>query len=215
MDPDTALVLEDIRQILANSEHLKKKFDKPKPRKNPLAYVDPALVDDKSQASTQHPKRKRKMKPPARIPSLAPSNLSESKEDKDIRALTLPYVESALLVTQSFDVVNKYGYAQRIGKPAEKSPDKLLSDLMKRYPRYCYGLNPPSMEIDFYRVRNDQWVARLIEECYDAASAECCKPVSEQRTRRRFELDLGAMDAFPLVVRRHIKLLYRLVYLLM
>ena len=213
MDPDTALVLEDIRQMLAKSEHLKKKFDKPIPRENPYAHIDSSIQDAfKTQKMSQQRKGNNK-KPPARIPSLAPSSssasLHESKEETDIRALTLPYIESSLLVTQSFDIVEKYGYSQNIGKPVAKSGDMVLPALMKRYPRYCHGIHPPSLDASYYRVRNDQWVARLIEECYDVASADCCKTVSQQRTRRRFELDLGAMDAFPLVVRRHIKLLYR------
>lgn len=209
MDPDTALVLEDIRQMLAKSERLKKKWEKPPPRENPYAFIDPSI--NKEFIRTQAPKRggKRK-KPPARIPSLASSSTYESKEEAEVRAITLPYIDSALLVTQSFDVVEKFGYAkQNVGKPTDHSSDTILPALMKRYPRYCDGLDPPSMETSHYRVRNDQWVARLIEECYDAASADCCKPVNQQRQRRRFELDLGAMDAFPLVVRRHIKLLYR------
>lgn len=219
MDPDTALVLEDIRQMLAKSEHLKKKKldkDKPIPRENPYAYIDSSIRDDitKSQKLSQQRKgnnKHQKQKPPARIPSLSSStsSLYESKEETDIRALTLPYIESSLLVTQSFDIVEKYGYSQNIGKPIAKSDDMILPALMKRFPRYCQGISPPSMDARYYRVRNDQWVARLIEECYDVASADCCKAVSQQRTRRRFELDLGAMDAFPLVVRRHIKLLYR------
>jgi hypothetical protein len=210
MDPDTALVLEDIRQLLAKSEHLKKKFNKPIPPENPYAYIDSSVSDafTKTQNTSTQRKGKRK-KPPARIPSLASSSVHESKEETDIRALTLPYIESTLLVTQSFDIVDKYGYTNHIGKPTEKSSDTILPALMKRYPRYCHGITPPSLDINYYRVRNDQWVARLIEECYDVASADCCKSVSQQRSRRRFELDLGAMDAFPLVVRRHIKLLYR------
>jgi hypothetical protein len=206
MDPDTALVLEDIRQMLAKSEHLKKKFDKPLPPENPYAHIDASISKDFKHRKQRNGKRK---KPPARIPSLHPSSELDSKEEADIRAIALPYIESSLLVTQSFDVVEKFGYSQNVMKPPDKLSDTILPALMKRYPRYCDGLSPPTMDINYYRVRNDQWLARLIEECYDVASADCCKPVNLQRQRRRFELDLGAMDAFPLVVRRHIKLLYR------
>lgn len=217
MDPDTALVLEDIRQMLAKSEHLKKKFDKPVPRENPYAYIDASIHDafTKTQKLAQRRKGSNKKhpkhKPPARIPSLALTSSApyESKEEADIRAIALPYIESSLLVTQSLDIVEKYGYSQNINAPVAKSSDQILPALMKRYPRYCQGITPPSLDVNYYRVRNDQWVARMMEECYDVASSDCCKPVSKQRSRRRFELDLGAMDAFPLVVRRHIKLLYR------
>jgi hypothetical protein len=210
MDPDTALVLEDIRQMLAKSEHLKKKF-KPPPVTNPLAFIDPSVQEyfNTQQVSQQRKGKGKRKKAPGRIPSIGPSSVLESKEDTAIRSIVLPYIESSLLVTQSFAIVDKFGYTQSIGRPADISPDTILPALMKRYPRYSEGLTLPSLDMSYYRVRTDQWVARLIEECYDVTSAECCKPVSVQRQRRRFEMDLGAMDAFPLVVRRHIKRLYR------
>lgn len=207
MDPDTALVLEDIRQMLAKSEQQKTKIHKPAPLANPYAYVDSSISATFSKS--QQPRKGKYKKPPSRIPSMLQSSVHESKEESDIRAIALPYMESSLLVTQSFDVVEKYGYSQHVGRPADKTSDTLLPSLMKRYPRFCHGITPPSLNTSYYRARNDQWLARLIEECYDVASSDCCKPVSQQKSRRRFELDLGAMDAFPLVVRRHVKLLYR------
>ena len=74
---------------------------------------------------------------------------------------------------------------------------------VKRYPRIC-GICVTNRQFDMSTLqpRSDVWMSRFIEECYDEAYAFTAKPISDDRRRKRCGLDLGALDAFPLVVER-------------
>ena len=215
MDADTAVVLEDIRKILAQSDRLHSKKKKPKHQPaHPLAFVDPSI----KQYLDRKKKKKKEKKQDKNAKVIDKENqavllsplVDESKNDEAaIRSIALPFIESSLLVTQSMEVAERFAQKKNVEVNTEQASTDSLRAILRRYPRFSAGLSPPSENINDYRIRNDQWLARMIEECYDVVSSECCKQVSVMRQRRRFELDLGAMDAFPLVVRRHIKHLYR------
>ena len=51
--------------------------------------------------------------------------------------------------------------------------------------------------------RSDNWMVRFMEDCYDEAAMFIEKKgISDNRRRKRCGLDLGGLDAFPLVVER-------------
>ncbi len=132
-----------------------------------------------------------------------------SKEDILSKTVSLPYADNYLIVEESVRIVNEWSPDRR-----EEMMENLLTQspvvaMKRRYPRFCEGMNF-SDDIRDYKIRSDLWLVRLIEECYDATSAECSKPVSSIRARQRFNLDLGAMDSFPHSVRRYIAQKYRL-----
>lgn len=52
--------------------------------------------------------------------------------------------------------------------------------------------------------RSDVWLGRFMEDCYEEAFAACDCLVSCERWRLKNGLDLGSLDAFPLLVQRFI-----------
>ncbi len=79
---------------------------------------------------------------------------------------------------------------------------------IKRYPRFCGKANFTQAEISCAKQRSDVWFVRFIEVCYDEVLNECCKAVVATRRRKRCNLYLGGLDAFPLVVERIIARTY-------
>jgi len=65
------------------------------------------------------------------------------------------------------------------------------------------------MDLSSLPYRSDNWLVKFMEECYDEATLFIEKKgVSDNRRRKRCGLDLGALDAFPLVVERCISRTY-------
>eukprot|EP01036_Dinobryon_divergens_P024327 gene24327-32765_t len=85
--------------------------------------------------------------------------------------------------------------------------------MRKKYPRFsaAFGFNDALLNgfDEFhgrYMVspRSDVWLARFMEDCYEEAFAACDCLVSCERWRLKNGLDLGSLDAFPLLVQRFI-----------
>eukprot|EP00605_Chrysophyceae_sp_TOSAG23-4_P002242 GSChrysophyteH1.ASY1.ANO1.2486.1 assembled CDS len=94
----------------------------------------------------------------------------------------------------------------------KKEDQATIDKYRRRYPRLCNTMNlqltpdlPPFSQLE---PRSDNWMVRFMEECYDEAMAFIAKPISDTRRRKRCGLDLGALDAFPLVVERWITRTY-------
>jgi hypothetical protein len=83
-----------------------------------------------------------------------------------------------------------------------------VSRLVRKYPRLCSNIKDVKLKTDL-EVRSDLWMIKLMEDCYNDAFASCFKQVSTGRRRKRCGLELGGLDAFPLVVQRFISRVYR------
>lgn len=87
-----------------------------------------------------------------------------------------------------------------------------MSRLIKKYPRLCSNIDA-NVKCNL-ELRSDLWMIRFMEDCYNDAYVATFKDVSKDRKRKRCGLDLGSMDAFPLVVQRLIERVYRLVIII-
>ena len=83
-----------------------------------------------------------------------------------------------------------------------------ITKLVRKYPRLCSNVTDVKIKVDLER-RSDLWMIKLMEDCYNDAFSACFKQVSMGRRRKRCGLELGGMDAFPLVVQRFISRVYR------
>jgi hypothetical protein len=149
----------------------------------------------------KHPKNRRKQ---ASLPAL---NKDLSKEEMAAKTVALPYASSYLLVEESLRIITEWSPQSRDLNNSSVSQAK-ISSLIKRFPRFCEGLNF-NENSGSYKLRSDLWLVRIIEESYDAVSCECSKHVSAVRTRQRYNLDLGALDSFPQSVKRFVAQKYR------
>lgn len=85
-----------------------------------------------------------------------------------------------------------------------------FSKLMRKYPRLCSNLSETKISVFLQDLepRSDLWMIKFMEDCYTDAFAACFKEVSKGRRRKRCGLELGSMDAFPLVAQRFISRVY-------
>ena len=94
----------------------------------------------------------------------------------------------------------------------KKEDQATIDKYRRRFPRLCNTINlklsPEIPPLHLLESRSDNWMVRFMEECYDEALAFIAKPISDTRRRKRCGLDLGALDAFPLVVERWITRTY-------
>jgi hypothetical protein len=86
--------------------------------------------------------------------------------------------------------------------------DAIIGKLVRKYPRLCSNFSNVKLKCDLER-KSDLWMVKFMEDCYNDAFAACFKEVSKGRRRKRCGLELGSMDAFPLVVQRLISRVYR------
>ena len=164
-----------------------------------------------------------------------------TKDEMDVKALTLPFKDSMLRIEKSVDLqrsvrkesdlpsranlastgtfdLKEYNIPQDSPKGQSISEEKYsfgdlrrlsrnkregMSRFHRKYPRVCQGFRFTDEDVNRAQHRSDFWMIRFMEECYDEAYKTCETPVSsEARWRLRNGLDLGSMDAFPLVVQR-------------
>jgi len=83
-----------------------------------------------------------------------------------------------------------------------------VARLVRKYPRLCANIKDVKLKTDLEN-RSDLWMIKLMEDCYNDAFTACSKEVSVGRRRKRCGLELGGLDAFPLVVQRFISRVYR------
>jgi hypothetical protein len=202
MDADTVKVLNSIRQMLAESSKNKTKTT----HVSPYATVDKELQELEAKHALTKKKKKAKSK---NLPSIGGS--AGSAEEVAMRTMRFPYVDSVLLVDESLKVAHHWSLSNAKSDTHETgdTSHSEIKALLKRFPRFTEGLDITSYDTAHYKMRGDIWLIRLIEECYDAALGECIKPVCKKRTRRRYDLELGALDCFPYSVKRHIAQKYR------
>lgn len=86
---------------------------------------------------------------------------------------------------------------------AKSSNQVNFRKLFRRYPRLTsiFRLNE-GISSTGVKIRSNVWMAKFMEECYDEAFSFCSKELSDARRRKRCGLDLGALDAFPLIAQR-------------
>ena len=83
----------------------------------------------------------------------------------------------------------------------------IIGKLVRKYPRLCSEFAESKIKYDL-EAKSSQWVIKLMEDCYNDAFVACSKEVSKTRRRKRCGLELGALDAFPLVMQRLIARVY-------
>ena len=73
----------------------------------------------------------------------------------------------------------------------------------KKYPRYCSGI-PPFTDEELYKIipRSDWWICKFLELCYDEALLSFNTPQSHGKQKIYHGLNVGCLDAFPLLVQR-------------
>ena len=87
--------------------------------------------------------------------------------------------------------------------PAPEVGGISVQSFAKRYPRLSMNcITDRNFDVSTLIPRSDVWMNRFIEECYDEAYLFTSKQISDGRRRKRCGLDLGALDAFPLIVER-------------
>jgi len=90
----------------------------------------------------------------------------------------------------------------------EKTQEVNFKKLFRRYPRLTSMFRLSSLQPMSVKIRSNVWMARFMEECFDEALTFCFKDISDARRRKRCGLDLGALDAFPLIAQRLISRVY-------
>ena len=90
----------------------------------------------------------------------------------------------------------------------EKTQEVNFKKLFRRYPRLTSMFRLSSLQPMSVKIRSNVWMARFMEECFDEALTFCFKDISDARRRKRCGLDLGALDAFPLIAQRLISRIY-------
>jgi ankyrin repeat protein len=87
--------------------------------------------------------------------------------------------------------------------PTRSGSSMSVLSFMKRYPRLCKAcFIDKKYDLSTVAPRSDVWMSRFMEECYDEAYLFTSKPIADSRRRKRCGLDLGALDAFPLIIQR-------------
>ena len=141
------------------------------------------------------------------------------KEEAAYKTISLPYIDSVMIVQESIQLLDKLEEKETVKqKPPSlfrlasyntvaklsSLPTTFISVeyLRKRYPRFCLQLKLKDFDAAVAAPKSDIWIVRLMEECYDDAYSSFHKNVSATRKRKRFGLDFGGLDAFPLIVRR-------------
>lgn len=193
MDKETKDVLLDIKKMLAES-----KAQKQKEGMN-IKVISPY------ESMSCVVKKKKKKQP---LPSLEYTKLIQSKDEAFMRSLSLPYIDNLMFVDETLKLIESKPQDDN-NVDFEYKSTRVLKKFKSKYPRFLEGLEYSNFETLQFKKRSDIWLARLIEECYDAAIHECSKNVSQTRIRIRFDLDLGALDTFPMCVRRYISQKYR------
>jgi len=79
-----------------------------------------------------------------------------------------------------------------------------IDSLKRKYPRFCSQLNLRDIDLAAIKPRSDVWMTRFMEECYTEAYIVSKKEVSSPKKRKRFGLDFGGLNAFPIVVAKFI-----------
>lgn len=78
----------------------------------------------------------------------------------------------------------------------------------KKYPRYCSSLNFNDEELKAIEPRSDPWISKFIEICFDEALHAFNTPATHGRQVFYEDLNVGSLDAFPLLVQRIIGQFY-------
>jgi hypothetical protein len=73
----------------------------------------------------------------------------------------------------------------------------------KKYPRYCAGI-PPFTDEELKKIvpRSDWWIYKFLELCYEEALLALNTPQSHGKKKIYHGLNVGCLDAFPLLVQR-------------
>ena len=197
-------MLNSIRKMLAQSG-LKPTTNE---AKSPYAVVERDLKIYEAKKA----KKKKRKTDSKQLPSVN-GRSAGTHEEIGIRTVSLPYIDSLMLVDESLKVAHYWSHSNtdKVALDTGHSMKSEIKALTKRFPRFCDGLHIPSFNTSDYKSRSDIWLLRTIEEAYDAVLAECIKPVSEARTRRRYDLELGAMDCFPRAVKRFLSRKYSVI----
>lgn len=78
----------------------------------------------------------------------------------------------------------------------------------KKYPRYCSTMNFNDEDLKSIQPRSDQWISKFIEICYDEAYHAFNTPATHGKQVFYEDLNVGSLDAFPLLVQRIIGRFY-------
>lgn len=77
----------------------------------------------------------------------------------------------------------------------------------KKYSRFCQGLQFSDQDLQAVGPRTDCWIVKFMEICYDDAY-NALNMVSSSSGPKPTTLELGGLDAFPLLVQRNINKIY-------
>jgi ankyrin repeat protein len=152
------------------------------------------------------------------------------REETEMKALGLPYYKNSAFVSEKMEVHTgaQVLVVETEGKqngddtedsdspPAEEAVDeeeigrnrRMLIKFSRKYSRFLHNIDVQKYVKIKFRPRSDIWIVRLIEQCFDEATKACSKDVIKGRRRMRAGMFLGALDAFPLIVKRTINRIF-------
>lgn len=78
--------------------------------------------------------------------------------------------------------------------------NKVGNRLKNKYHRFCKSIACKDADFAKLSPRSDVWIIRFVEDCFDEAISTCC--IFFQNSNKHSGLELGAMDCFPIMVKR-------------
>ncbi len=194
MDYETVKKLNEIRAQLKES-HPSRKKEAPSP------YLGSRTVE----------KKKKKRERQSNTNKEYEERVSfQTREEAALRSISLPFLDNLYFVNETLKLSNQPKSVGISGTDGDVNVSReYFKTLRSRFPRFLEGIDLGNEDVSIVKKRTDIWLARFIEDALDATFAECSKSVNLSRVRIRYNLDLGAMDAFPLNVRRFVAQRFR------
>ena len=221
---ETRALLAEIRSLLPSEFPT---VDRPEP--SPFAYTPKFVKELKNNDRLKQAAKVKRLKPKPGADELMQFYMIQPGQGEKVpyssdkmreKSLLMPYTDTLAMSREKMRLVAEWKVSQMDleasseHKSNHNQSDSLLEvvsntrnaitleKLARRYPRLCSMLHVDIIDLSEIKVRSGIWMLKFMEECYDEAFSFCYKPVSDSRRRKRCGLDLGALDAFPLVAQR-------------
>lgn len=156
-------------------------------------WMDDYTNTQKEKAKEADEERKREKEGRAKAP----------KRKHDVAHLVAGYQEPLPDAPSSPATERKEGDMEEPPRAPALGGEMSVASFIKRFPRLCNECHiNKNFDLSTIVPRSDVWLSRFMEECYDEAYLFTSKPIADSRRRKRCGLDLGALDAFPLIIHR-------------
>lgn len=213
MDAETLAVINDVKKMLTESSSSKGISASKKANASPY-------LSNQNKSSSMSEKHEKKRKRDIIKRRESDKIFFEKKEDvnKDdihIRSRLMPYMDSFVMIQENIKSENEELVTSLVDNTTEinsnsvRTDSLLLKRIQNRFPRLCGKLGITETDIGQAGRRSDIWMIKFMEDCYDEAYGATKASISSQRKKKRaVGMDLGGLDAFPLIIQRILGRMY-------